>query len=242
MSRYTYLGKGKVYLSPFAGGRRRRVGNCTLLDLAIAESVKELKDYQSPGGGTYASVRRVDKITIKMNVDDLNLDNLAMALYGSQASANAGTATDESHSAYLDGLVRLAQPPDAITSVTDATATTTYTAGDDYSPAAGGIIIPAGSAIPDGSQILVTYTYKSSSAIQALTQSGQEVVLYLEGMNEAENGAMNLTDIYRVKFGPLKNLGLLGDDFSKIELEGDVLKDESRPSGSQYFTITRPGA
>jgi hypothetical protein len=243
MERYTFMGEGDLYLRPFAGGRLRRVGNCPQMQVEITEEVKELESFR-PGGGLYNSVRRVKKAMLKLTLDDWTQENMALALYGDAQSVPSGSVTDESHTAWLDGVVRLAQAPSAITTVTNATGDVTYVEGTDYEIEAGGLLIPEDSTIPDGSEILVDYSHGAADVLEALTNSGQEMTIYLSGKNLAEGSAVNLVDVYRVRFGPTKNLALLGPDYAKIELEGDMIKDDSKTGAgiSQFMRIQRPAA
>ena len=120
--------------------------------------------------------------------------------------------------------------------VTNAAGTTTYLAGSDYQISGGGLLIPDSSGIPDADPIKVSYAYGAQSLIEAITATGQEYTLAFDGLNEADSGKPCVVDLWRVRFTPTKSLDLIDDDFSKLELEGKLLKDDTRPIGSsQYF-------
>lgn len=240
MSDYSYLGSGKIYLRVSgAAAPLAEIGNVSKLEFAVSEEVKELKDHTQPGGGTMNEVRRISAVEVSMTLHDLSPENLARALYGDASVLAAGAVADESHTAYLGGLVRLAKPASAVAAVTNQAGTTTYTAGDDYELRAGGLFIPAGSSIPDASAILVDYTALAADLVQALVDAGQEYELAFAGLNEARSGKACDVDAFRVKIGALSSLSLIGDDFAGLEVKGKLLKDTGKTGVgvSQYFTV-----
>lgn len=240
MPDYSYIGSGKIYLREFgAAAPLVEIGNCSKLDFAVSEDVKELKDYTQPGGGTMNEVRRISAVEVSLTAHDLSPENLARALYGASAALTAGTVSDESHTAYLGGLIRLAKPASAVALVTNAGATVTYVAGTDYELRAGGLFIPATSGIADASIILVDYTALAADLVQALVSSGKEYELAFSGLNEARSGKAADVDAHRVRLGALANLSLIGDEFAGMEIKGKLLKDTSKTGVgvSQYFTV-----
>ncbi len=236
----SYIGSGKIYLR-VAGSAAplAEIGNVSKLEFAVSEDVKELKDYTQPGGGTYNEVRRISAVELSMTVHDLSPANLSRALYGNSVVLAAGAVTDEAHTAYLGGLVRLSKPASAIVAVTNAGATVTYVAGTDYELRAGGLFILTTSAIADAAAILVDYTAVAADLVQALVSSGLEYELAFAGLNEARSGKAVDVDAFRVKLGATAGLGLIGDDFAGLEVKGKLLKDTSKTGVgvSQYFTV-----
>lgn len=93
---YSYLGSGKVYLREVgAAAALLAIGNCSQLAFAIAEEVKELKDYTQPGGGTYNEVRRIQSVEATITMHDLSPENLARALYGTTTAVTATPVTQQ---------------------------------------------------------------------------------------------------------------------------------------------------
>lgn len=235
---YPYLGSGKVYarLSGVAAGLLE-LGNASKLDLAVKEDKKKLQDFSKPGGGTYASVSRIDTVTLQMTLNDLNKTNVARAVFGTESAVEGDTVTDEVVIGYKGALVPFAHinPTDVV--VTNSAATTTYVEGTDYEVRAGGIyIIPAG-AITDAQSLKVDYEYLDYDKVEAMTSGAITLELHFEGLNEANSGKPVIVDIYRAQLSPTKALSLLGDKFSDLEVEAEVLKDASKVGVgiSQYF-------
>lgn len=238
MTTQSYIGKGPVYIAK-AGDPLIKIGNTSKLDFAVEEDKKELMDYENPGGGVADSVTRIKSVKLTLTVHKLSAENLALALRGVSAVVAGGAQTDESHAnVQVGGLVVFDKTPDTAIAyvVTNVGATITYTVGTDYIVRRAGLEIPAGSTIVDASTILVDYTALAAVKVEALTNVGEEVRLVFDGINEA-NGKPMLVEAFRVKPGATKGWSLIGDDFAALEIEADVLKDETITGTglSQYF-------
>lgn len=238
MTTQSYIGKGSVYIAK-AGDPLTRIGNTSKLEFSFEEEKKELADYENTGGGIADSISRIKAVKLALTVHQLSPENLALALRGSSAASAAGAVTDEVHAnVQVGGLVVLDKTPDTAIAyvVTDNAGTTTFTAGTDYIVRRAGLEIPAGSTIPDASTIKVDYTAVAATNVQALTATGDEVRLVFDGINEASGKPM-LVEAFRVKPGASRGWSLIGDDFSALEIEADVLKDETITGTglSQFF-------
>ncbi|MCW8918968.1 MAG: hypothetical protein OQL08_09165 [Gammaproteobacteria bacterium] len=224
----SFIGRGVPYLGPYAGGKKRDVGNCSALKIGFSEDKKTLPNYRTGGGGVANSQSIVSAMTCSMTLSDFDEENLALATFGASSAVAAGSVTDESHTAYVGGLVRFDNLPDTSTIVvTDATGVTTYVLDTDYSVNAAGIVPISGGAISDAATILVDYTKVAGNVVQALTQSSQEWSLTLVGLNDAQSGKSVVVDLHRVKFSPAGELGFITDDFGNIEITGEVLADSN---------------
>lgn len=82
MGNYAYMGKGIVSLTPEAGGAKRDVGNVSALSFNINENIIKQPNYRTGGGGTYASVNRIESVEFSATLHDLSPENLAMVLFG----------------------------------------------------------------------------------------------------------------------------------------------------------------
>lgn len=224
----SFIGKGKFYLKPRAGGVRRFIGNVRSAKFAIAEDTKELIDFTKGGGGVLDSVSRISSVTGDMEITDYSPENLALGLYGTvTANAGGGTVTDEQHTALVGSLVVLNYMQDTTASITvkDQAGTTTYVAGTDYTRSAAGITPLEGGGIADEDVLKISYTKQAENLVETLTNSGQEYELFFEGLNEADSGNPVLLRSYRVKFSPSSGTDLISDDFGALSVSFKVLKD-----------------
>lgn len=90
-------------------------------------------------------------------------------------------------------------------------------------------------AVYDGMAILLDYTYAAQFQIDALTQPSSELFMRFEGLNTAEGNSPVIVEVFRFLTDPLKELSLISDTVQQFVLEGSVLADVTRPTGSKYF-------
>lgn len=239
-----YLGVGPVYIRAAgqANGPLYHLGNTSELKLAHDEQVIEQPDYDTPGGGTHAEVRRIGSVTASFVMHDLNADNLALATRGTVTAINGGTITDEARTAHGGALLRLAHPGASSVVVTSVDGLTTYTgyevSGAGIKVLASGDLATAIAALPDpatGLAVKVSYTHPGYNQIEALTESGKVWELVFDGINEADSGKACVVDLWRVNLGVAKELALKGDAMGSLPMEGKLLKDNSKGAGASAF-------
>lgn len=239
MADASFIGKGKVYIDG------RQVGNVTALNFNHTEEKIELKDYTGAGGGNYNSLTRIDSVELAITMSDYSAENLAVAVFGSASAVTATTVTDESISApaALTGnpLVTTADviDVDQTVTVTSDPIGTTHVENTDYTISPAGITIIDGGGISASDPLLVSYTKKAVNVVEALTQSAQDYVVVLDGLNEAQSGTPVVVTIHRAKFGPAPEVAMIGDEFGELALTGDALKDTTitTPGLSQYYKV-----
>lgn len=239
---YSYIGSGRILARRRGSATAfRELGNCSALTLGVETEVKQLRDFRSPGGGTYNQVDRITAVTLAVTAHDLSPENIALALYGSTEAVAGGTVTEEAAVAYKGGYVVLEGNPSAVAAIEPAGGGTPYVAGTDYVLQHGAIFIPAASAIPAPSNpttpnIEVTYTDRKGNMVHALTNAAEELELVFLGLNEADSGSHYTVRVWRAKFGPTQSIPLIGDDYAALEMTGAALADGSKLGGeSQYF-------
>ena len=239
---YSYIGSGRILARRRGSAEAyRELGNCSALTLGVETETKSLRDFRSPGGGTYNQVDRITAVTLSVTAHDLSPQNIALALYGTTEAVAGGTITSEQAVAYKGGYVVLEGNPSAVAAIEPAGGGTAYVAGTDYILQHGAIFIPAASAIPAPTtpttpNIEVTYTDKKGDMVQALASAAAELELVFLGLNEADSGSAVTVRAWRAKFGPASSIPLIGDDYAALEMSGALLADASKTGGeSQYF-------
>lgn len=235
---YPYLGSGKLYarISGAAAGLID-VGNCSKLDVTVKDKNVKLQDFSKPGGGTYASVSRIESVTLSMTLNDLNKDNVAKAVFGTASSVVSGTVADEVVTAYKGAITPLAHTSLSAIVVKNSAGDTTYVANTDYEVRAGGIFILTAGAITNAQSLKVSYSYAAYDKVEAMTTGALTLEMHFEGLNEANSGKPVIVDIYRAQLSPAKALSLLGDKFVDLQIDAEVLADTSKTGTgiSQYF-------
>ena len=102
------LGQGKVFFdeinstTKLALGKARFIGNVPEDGFVIAPGVQELDHFES-----YTGYNRKDErletqqmATLTVRMENINKDNLAIAMFGQSITIAAGTVSDESHIAH----------------------------------------------------------------------------------------------------------------------------------------------
>lgn len=219
---------GQVYARPYGSAAAPMpIGNVLELALEHKEQVIKQPDMSRLGGGTHAEVRRIEEVTVKMKLADINVVNLARATMGTLQAVAMGTVADEAHVATLGGLVRLAhiQP----TAVVLKKGVTVVAAAGNYEVRPEGIyILPTAIGLVDADAITVAYSYGEYAAIEALTTKAVELELTFGGLNEADEGKAVLVEIWRASQGVTKSLALIQDKLGALDVEGTVLMDPTK--------------
>lgn len=219
---------GQVYARPYGSAAAPMpIGNVLELALEHKEQVIKQPDMSRLGGGTHAEVRRIEEVTLKMKLADINVVNLARATMGTLQAVAMGTVADEAHVATLGGLVRLAhiQP----TAVVLKKGLTVVAAAGNYEVRPEGIyILPTATDLTAADAITVAYSYGEYAAIEALTTKAVELELTFGGLNEADEGKAVLVEIWRASQGVTKSLALIQDKLGALDVEGTVLMDPTK--------------
>jgi len=97
------------------------------------------------------------------------------------------------------------------------------------------ITFAAAKAIFEGEDIVGAYTTAGFNQVEAMTLGNKEIWLRFEGLNTADGNAPVVVDIFKVRVDPPKETALIMDDVQKFTLEGSVLADPTRLTGSKFF-------
>ena len=223
----SFIGAGQIHIQPYdKSAPLLPIGNVSEFTFSFEEDRKELKNYLG-GGGNRNVISRVSGVTASLNAHDFTAANLALALRAGVASVVATPVIDEEWASHgvADELIPFNKLPDSgsVVTVKDSM-DATLIEGDDYERVASGIKVIGGGGI-DSSGVKVSYTPVAANMVQALVESGKEFVLFMEGLNDAQEGSPFTIRVHRAKFSPVQNLGFISDDFAAIALQLDVLAD-----------------
>lgn len=223
----SFIGAGQIYIQPYdKSAPLLPIGNVSEFTFSFEEDRKELKNYLG-GGGNRNVVTRVSNITASLAAHDFTAENIALALRGSVAVTESLTISDEQHPSFgiAGELIPFNKLPDLKKTITVKDASdSALVVGDDYEVTSAGIRVLQGGLIDD-TGVSVSYSPLKADMVQALVASGSEFTLFMEGLNDAQEGSPFNIRVHRIKFSPVQNLGFISDDFAAIALQLDVLSD-----------------
>jgi hypothetical protein len=234
----SFSGLADIYLGPYGvPGALRKLGSVSTCDLSPTVDHKEQKNY-GLGGGLMSTRDRLTAVGVKLTLQSLSVPNLILALRGTStaiASGSVATGSDETHTVYLDALIRLRyiNPSSVVVKSTDGE--TTYALGTDYTVTGAGVIPLSTGTMTEGDDVKIAYDYSAQQVVQALMNGAQDYVLCFNGVNEADNNNKVVVDLYRLRPAIVKTLALIGDNYADLALEGQLLFDSTQPSDVSPF-------
>ena len=79
-----------------------------------------------------------------------------------------------------------------------------------------------------GTPVTVSYTPSAGSNIQTLLQSGIEYRIVFAGKNKARQSKGLKVDVFRCILSPAKDVALIAEDFTKMQLVATILSDDTK--------------
>ena len=245
-----FLGAGDVYIDRFDSSDQptgfRMIGNATVFQITEAADIKERK---SLGRDTYGqtldtvSIKQPAKINITVN--ELAMENLALALMGdvaalSQTSGSVDAGTPEDVVAEMDKWVELDYAAVSAVVVKDDEDTRTYVEDTDYEVNArlGMIQALSGGDIADGETLHVSYSYGAITGelVSGGTKTQIKCKIKLDGINFTDNKNVVL-DVKEAVIKPSSAVDFLSEDFTEVVFEGSLNTPtgETTPYTIQYY-------
>jgi hypothetical protein len=223
------------------------VGNVPELTLNIEVTKYEHKESETGARLVDLVLVQEKKGTFEFKLENLNLDNMAMGLWGEKTSVAAGTVATLNPEIvtlgkYVGGAVYALRNLDVSSVViTDSTGVTTYTS-DDYAVDAknGTFTVKAGGALATatataGVTVKCTYSYGASTRVDAFTKaSAPERWLRFQGINTIDDTKV-VVDLFRAQFDPMTGYSLINEELGSVTISGTLLADTSRETGSKFF-------
>jgi hypothetical protein len=247
-----YYGQGRISLAtrdPVTGalGAWRWVGDASALSVKLtAQKVQHNESFSGQVAETVSFPTKKTS-TVDITLNQLDPDNLALALFGTKQATVAGTVTAEDVGTLAAGdTFYLANPGVSAVVITDSTATPkTLVEGTDYTVDDANFgrctLVNVGTyTMP----LKAAYSYAARNAVGMFTAPQPSVALRYEGVNLAQGNAPVLVDLYKVNTDPLADLALIttGTDVAGMQITGGVLLDTTKPSTGplgQFGAITQ---
>lgn len=180
--------------------------------------------------------------SVKIEINDTDPDVLALALLGTTGDSNAtsGTVVDEAVVASADLYRKLAHRAISNVVVKDAAGAVTFTNGVDYTvnASAGMVKTLATGLITDGEMLKVSYSYEALTSQRILAAQSNEIRCHirLDGINLATQKKVEVI-IPEAVLVPSGDIGLIGNDFVKYTLGGDIVLRQGEAAPFYYRDI-----
>lgn len=249
-----YYGKGELSIAvrdPVTKvlGAWRYVGDVSALSVKPTVQMVQHKESHTGQNALVRNFPSETAVMVDFTLAEFRPDNLALALYGKSVATVTGTVTAEAmpDALVVGDVVRTAHPGVSALVITDAAATpVTLVEGVDYDVnlTFGRItILNIGSYTQPFS---MAYSYAKNTATGLFTAAQPDIALLYEGINNAENGAGVVVELYKVAPSPLTELMLIttGNDTATLAVSAGVLLDTTKAANGplgQFGSITQVG-
>ena len=228
--------QGKIWLATrSAAGKYEKpvwVGNAPTVSLALGSETSNKTESFSGNRLQIGQLDRGKTATLTLTLDEWLVQNLVLGLYASQLDIPGGTVTAEPlPGALIEGdFVRLDHQ--FIDDLVLTAGGTALVEGTNYriESAAGGLIEMLQA---QATAATAAYEYADANNLTIFTQRPPERWLFLDGINTETNESV-LVDLYRCKFNPVGELGLIHDEYGNLPLTGTVLYD---PLNARYANL-----
>lgn len=223
----SFIGEAEIFVRPFGtAGALQSIGNCDTFNIGYNVDSRKLPNFMGGGGNRNVS-EKVSDVTVAIGMYDVTPENLARVTKAAVSNYAAGIVNAEPIAcAGVEGeLIPFKYLPDLTQPVTISTADDVALAeGQDYILGPHGIF-PTGDSGITSAGIKATYTRKGASVVEMLAGSQVELELFVAGLNDAQSGEPYALRAHRCKFGLIKELGLIGTSYMKLDSQGELLAD-----------------
>lgn len=248
MTQEYFVGQGSVYAIPRdangVSGGAVWVGDCDKFELTFTQKFDDIFDSFSGKRMQAAHIPIETTSAINMNLLSWDVANLVRVVNGSTAgSVVAGTVTGESINAY-NGTVGFTKRQNISTLVLTAGATPLVLNTDYTVDLVTGAIsfLAASTVVPAGAAVVVTAGYAFAAyagRVEGLMTSPKSYGFVFTGINMGD-GSQVRVEVFKATVSLPKNLAFLEAKHAALTLEGAMLQDTSRPTGtSQFFAIEK---
>jgi hypothetical protein len=226
-----FLGQGKVFLDSINAttklpvGKGRFVGNVPESGFTLTPGTQKVEHNESMTGKNKKDfvIETQQMATIALQLENVNVENLALAIYGTSLTVPQGTVSAETHTAHKGFSFFLNRPN--VTAFTSLTPSAVL--GTDYQVnlKTGEVFIPETSSIADASEVSCAYTAGAINRISGFTATNTELWLRFNGLNMADKLNPIVVEVFKVRFSPASVLDFIKNSMPGmvLELTGDAL-------------------
>ena len=239
--RIYYRGQGKLYVHPreFDGatgvsrpGNGLWLGNAPAFTVTLSVEKQDHRESYSGQNLIDISYITAKNASIACTLEEFSPFNLGLCLNGesSKVAADSTEKTKAFAGALKAGDVIALDYVNIDTFIFTVSAANVPAASYSLDKGTGTVEILADVAA--GSEI--EYTTLAYDATSMFTKPDQEWWVRFAGVNMLDELRPTVVDLYRVKFDPVQNLGLISAELAQLEIAGTPLADQTRPSSDPF--------
>lgn len=243
-----FEGQGDAYLagrdSSGVPGPFWYLGEAPALSIEQSEEIETVKETSTGTKGTIARIGKGLTLKLKMTIRDIKQKNKLLGMRGTALSISSGSVTNEAFPTVAVGdYIRLKNPGASSIVLTDSAGTpATLTLGTHYEviDADQGIIkILSLGALTQ--PFKAAYTKAATTGYTGHTDTaGSEYYLNFAGKNISKKPFKDVRlEAYRLSFSPSTLLALKSEEVAGMELEAEILLDDTRTSDAAYGSYFR---
>ena len=240
-NRIYYRGQGKVYahareFDSVTGISKPGIGvwlgNAPAFSITLSVEKQEHRESYSGQNLIDVSYITAKNASIACTLEEFNAFNLALCLNGdsSKVAANAVDKTMTLPALAAGDAISLGEVNIDTFSLVDS-GSSPIDAGD-YNLDKGTGTLEALAAIAAGAE--AEFTTLAYDATAMFTKPDLEWWVRFAGLNMLDELRPTVVDLYRVKFDPVQNLGLISAELAQLEIAGTPLADQTRPSNDPF--------
>jgi len=214
------------------------VGNVPECTLALTTENSKKTESFSGNRLDYGLLKKATSAELSLTFDEWLANAMALALYSEKINTAGSTVTGE---ALPDGvtegdLVKLTHPFISALTIMDSTGTPVAVPFTIDSPNAG--LIKIGDLAGKTAPYNCAYTYASADSFAMFAKTPTEKYVLLDGINTEDNSPV-LVHMYRVKFDPVSNFGLIHEDYGNLPMKASLLYDPINAANTNFGGFAR---
>lgn len=242
-----FIGGGSLYADRKKAGAfqgMKRFGNAVKFEIKENTDPKLRVSKQHDSYGDVldqVNLRQAAEITIEL--DDLDIENLALAFMSNVTETNIASGSVVSEAVTVTSLnssVRLSKGIVSNVVVKDVTDVTTYVLGTDYDvlDAKLGLIYIISTGSISATDILhISYdnALRKSNSLLGGSETQIRLALLMNGINFVDDSDVEV-NVWEAVVAPDSPIDFLADDFNKITLKGSLIRPSNKPSSYKVET------
>lgn len=214
-------------------------GNVPTCDLALTTETSSKTESFSGNRLQYGLLQKAKTANLSLTFDEWFANVLALALYSEKLEAATGTVTaEEIPTGVVAGdLIKLNHPFISTLTLMDSTPVTPVAVPHTIDSANAGLI-KLGDLTGKTAPYKAAYSYAARESFAMFSKTPTEKYVLLDGI-DTETQQPVLVHMYRVKFNPVSNLGLIHEDYGNLPMTAALLYDPINAQSSAFGGFAR---